>query len=532
MTTNRFFLKGMRVFAAGLICACSGGNVDVSVEGPDFGPLPASPGSEPIIAYGEITGLSGITINDVSYQTSSATVTVNGEPASLSDLGRGQIVTVRGRAYADSRTGTADSIRFDANVVGPVESIDADNRQLIVMGQAVTTNPATRFGAGIDPATYAGLAPGNTLQVSGYAEADGSIRATRIDFATAGAELQVIGRVRQLDLANLLFRVNRLTVDYGSTLLIDLPGGAPSEAMNIRATGTLVDGILKVERLLAAPTLDGVSGGRVQAAGVITRYRSMTDFDLNDWAAGADAGTVFVNGDVGDLGPDTLVILEGQFTADDRILADRITLGHIVSQTTKLFYDFRDFTEVWVPTVFNVNVSYGADYSVEVYIDRGYEHRIDVTQSGSRLRIALLSGNGTIETLYAVITMPILNRIDLDGVVNASLENFDQSQMTMNVGGVSFLRGNALSIDHLTATVSGVSGLELGDIRPLGAANVDISGVSQATLNMDLGSTIMGALRTGQGTGVSTLFYYGTNVNIDVTADANSSIIRLGDTKP
>jgi hypothetical protein len=87
-------------------------------------------------------------------------------------------------------------------------------------------------------------------------------------------------------------------------------------------------------------------------------------------------------------------------------------------------------------------------------------------------------------------------------------------------------------IDDLTASVSGVSLLDFGNIRPIGNANIDVSGVSQATLNMDVGSTMTGSVGTGQGTGVSTLFYYGTNVAVNVSKDPLSSIVRLGETRP
>jgi hypothetical protein len=130
--------------------------------------------------------------------------------------------------------------------------------------------------------------------------------------------------------------------------------------------------------------------------------------------------------------------------------------------------------------------------------------------------------------------MPVLNQIDVGAgaLANVTLEDFDQMQMTVNVGGVSSLRGEGLQIVDLTAAVSGVSVLDLGDIRPIGNASIDVSGVSQATLNMEPGSALTGSVRTGQGTGHSTLFYYGTNVTVNVTTDSLSRVIKLGDSRP
>ena len=104
--------------------------------------------------------------------------------------------------------------------------------------------------------------------------------------------------------------------------------------------------------------------------------------------------------------------------------------------------------------------------------------------------------------------------------------------MTIVVDGVSTLWGAGLQIDKLSATVSGVSSLNLGDIRPIGDASIAINGVSQATLNMAAGSAMTGSVRTGQGTGTSRLYYYGTGVAVNVTTDALSTVVRLGDTRP
>jgi hypothetical protein len=201
-------------FAALLIAACSGDGVSIEVQGPDIGPFPPIQTEEAIEARGTITGLGGITINGVRYLTNNATVTMNGAPGTLSDLRHGQIVTVTGRIESDSNMGTANHIEFDANIIGAVENLDAPGWLLMVMGQTVRVDADTRFDASIDAATFSGLTVGSKVSVSGYADAAGAINATRIDLAATNAELQLIGDVADLDLANLVFRINGLTIDY------------------------------------------------------------------------------------------------------------------------------------------------------------------------------------------------------------------------------------------------------------------------------------------------------------------------------
>jgi hypothetical protein len=537
MNTNFFQLRYLVLIYLAvaylvLLTACSGGDINVSADLPNFPPLPPAQTSEDITAHGVITGLGGVTINDVRYSTNAAIVTVNGQPGTLADLRHGQTVTVNGRIDSLGLTGTANSILFDANLIGPVENLDAANNRLIVMGQSVTSDPDTLFSAGIEPATFAGLAVGDVVQISGYADAAGGLRATRIDRDLANAELQLIGRVSGLNTANLLFAINRLTVDYSSSILIDLPGGAPANGMMVKVIGTMSGGRFVVERLVTAPALDGNTGQRIQTAGVITRFNSAADFDINNAAAAADAATAFRNGGSADLALNAEVVIDGDFVSGGRIMANRVTFGRLSGNTATQEYGFSDFTRISVPTVFNVAVTQGPAFSVEVTIDEEAANRVDITQTGSTLNIALSSGNGNIDTLEAFVTMPVLERIDLIGVANATLDGFNQAQMTVNVGGVSHLRGNALMIDDLTASVSGVSLLDFGNIRPIGNANIDVSGVSQATLNMDVGSTMTGSIGTGQGTGVSRLFYYGTNVAVNVSKDPISSIVRLGETRP
>jgi hypothetical protein len=532
MKTKLLQLLYLGMAFLGLLTACSGGGINITAEGPVIPPLPPMQSSEDITTHGVIAGTGGLTINDVRYATNATSVTVNDQPGTLSDLDPGLIVTLRGSINSDGQSGTADSIDFDANLIGPVENLDAANGRILVMGQSVMTDPDTQFGAGIDPATYAGLSLGDIVQISGYADAGGAIRATRIDTHSSNAELQLIGEVAGLDLANLLFTINGLVIDYSGAIFIDLPGGAPSNGMMIKAIGAMSGGLFNVERLVTAPALPGSTGQRVQTAGLITRFNSSADFDINNSAAAVNAGTSYQNGNVGDLAQNAEVVIDGDLSSSGRITANRLTFGHIIDDTTTLTYGFIGFTEINVPTVFNVQVTQGTEFSVEVVIDADAASRAQVTQSGTELTISLGGGGGNIDTLEALVTMPVLDRIDLIGVANALVSGFNQAQMTLNVGGVSRLRGEALMIDDLTANVSGVSLLDLGEIRPIGTANIDVSGVSQATLNMDVGSTMTGSVGTGQGTGVSTLFYYGTNVTVNVTTDALSSVAKLGETRP
>ena len=484
-----------------------------------------------LAAIGSITELNSVTVNGIRYNTNAASVYVNGQPAIASDLKLGQVVALQGEANFSNATGRADEIRYSASVIGPVENIDATLKRLIVMGQTVLTNADTEFDPSIDPETFAGLAPGAKTQISGFRNADGDIQATRIEPDATNTDLQVIGTVAGLDLASMSFSINRLIVDYSSAAFIDLPLGMPANGLLVLVRGSLTDGILVVEEISGSINQVAATAGRGHLGGIVTRFASPTDFDLNGQQVTTDSSTGYVNGAAGDLQSDAEITIDGEISPDgESILAYEVTFGRPVYDRTTSMFDFEDFTNISVGSLSRVTVTQGAEYSVQVTAGADALDELQVTQSGDTVSIEL----SNTQIFNAIITMPVLNRIEVgaNALAYVTLQNFDQAQMAIELGGVSSLRGEGLRIGDLDATVSGVSSLDLGDVGPIGQASVDISGVSQATLNMTVGSTLTGSVRTGQGTGESRLFYYGTNAAVNVTTDSLSRVIRLGDTRP
>jgi hypothetical protein len=69
MNTKLLQLRNPGLALLVLLSACSGGGIDISVDGPVIPPLPTAQTNEAITAHGVITGLGGVTINDVRYTT-------------------------------------------------------------------------------------------------------------------------------------------------------------------------------------------------------------------------------------------------------------------------------------------------------------------------------------------------------------------------------------------------------------------------------------------------------------------------------
>ena len=506
--------------------ACSDGTATVGVAIPPI-PVPTSP--EPITSSGVITALDDVRVNGVRYDTANATVIVNGEAASVSDLRIGQRINLEGEVNLLGIEGTADAVVYDANVIGPAETIDPNLGLLVVMRQRVLVDDHTEFGPGIDPISLGGIAIGETVQISGFTKANSDLAATRIELDPGAAQVQLVGEVVALDAANMRFMFNSLLIDYSNARVIDLPFGMPVDGINLIAKGHLDSGILVADEIRATDDLvPGTPYYRINVQGYVTQFNSTSDFHINSHPITTDWDTDYSGGSASDIQPDVEMTIDGRISGDGHaILADEITLRRLLVAATTLTYDFNDFTEVSISTVFDVIVTQAAEYAVEVTIDEDVVNDVVVTQNGNSLHLGLLPGSIDVQTIRAHIKMPTLNHIALEGAIRATLEGFDQQQLDVAVSGVSLLRSQSSRFANITASILGVSSMNFGDAGPTSAARFDITGASAATINMAVGSSLSGSVL-----GTSVLRYYGTNVSVDVTSNLTSFIVKLGETRP
>lgn len=513
-----------------LLTACGGVTVDADWDVAPPVPSPPWVASEPISSSGVISAPGSVSINGVRYETGAANVTMNGQPAFPSDLRAGHTIALQGAVDEGGTRGTANLIEYQAAVVGPVEAVDSSRQRAIVLGQTVVSNADTVYDSRIATGGLDGVAIGSRVQISGFLNADGLIVATRIEPAGANAALQVSNRVAGLDLANQLFALDRLTVDYGSSMVIDLPGGMPADGMAVVVRGSLVNGLLTAQAISSLPDPGfSMPNRRAHASGWITRFAATNDFDVNGQPVSASSATSFMGGTAASLGSNVLVTIDGRVSSDgQRIRAERVTFGRLPASSTGQTYAYTDFNEVAVSGGFKADILGSSAFLVETAADTKLVNRLNVAKRGSVLDIGIQPGAPyQTDTLEARVGLPVLNRLTLIGLSRADLSNFTQASLDLNVDGLSFLRGHALAVGSLTATVSGSSFVDLDDVEPIHHAAVNVSGASYVTLNMAAGSTL-----TGSVTGASRIQYYGTNVTVNVATDSASTIVRLGNARP
>lgn len=278
------------------------------------------------IARGPINGFGSVIVNGVHYSTAGATITIDGQPGTESDLRVGQVVRVAGTIDAGGASGTARSIDFDDEVEGPIGSVDLAASSFSVLGQVVQVGPGTSFDDSIVPRGLDGLAVGQRVEVSGLVDSAGVIVATRIERKDSAGAVEVKGTASDVDTAAKTLRINSLQVDYATAVLDGFAAGQPATGDLLEAEGT-VDGagVLVADRLERESTdLDGSIDDDADLEGLVTRFVSAADFDVAGQRVTTTSSTQFEGGTAADLALDASVGVEGGFDSTGRVVADLI----------------------------------------------------------------------------------------------------------------------------------------------------------------------------------------------------------------
>lgn len=207
-------------------------------------------------SIGKIDGFGSVYVNGVEYETSSASYWVDDAPASDdSALGVGMKVKVVGHINDDGMTGTADSIYYDDDLEGPIDStsltVSGSTASFTILGMAVSADANdTVFD---DGASFAGLAEGQELEVSGFF--DGSqIVASRIELQTdSDDDYEVKGTITQYD---------------GLTITLELQNGDPAGPYDISSSASIdlpTDPVGSFAEVELVDTGSGLEARRIEA---------------------------------------------------------------------------------------------------------------------------------------------------------------------------------------------------------------------------------------------------------------------------
>ena len=322
---------------------------------------------------GAVTGFGSVIVNGVHFDTSSAAITINGEPAVLSDLAVGMIVDIGGDGKNESgeedyehgedddgiedQEDNALSIDASSELKGEVLSVSITSGlgELSVMGQTVQISASTVFDS--DEASIASidnLAAGHIVEVSGFSDGNGEIFATRVElealdfasFLAAHSEgVEVKGNITNLDLTEKTFDLGSISVNYSNAEIDSDDDGSDDGSdsglsndfyVEVESTEGIVNGVLiaaSVER-----EDDGERGhqGSVNEhydiEGIITSDYDGSHFSINGITVVVSNSTVFLNTDTAALTAGTEIEVEGVFDIAGNLQADTIELEEEADQ--------------------------------------------------------------------------------------------------------------------------------------------------------------------------------------------------------
>jgi len=311
------WVAGLSGLVLGLVVAC-GGSGSASFDGIDrLG-----------VTTGTINGFGSIIVNGIEYETDDATFDIDDDQSGTQgDLRVGQQVTIQWDSIDDGVTRRADTVRYDDTVEGFIEGApDLANQRLVVLGQVVIVDAATSFDNEIDPRDLTGLTNGDYIKVSGLIDANGDIRATRIDFSENTDDFEVRGIVTGHDPVDSTFVINGLTVDYSD--LFDPPALADGDFVEVEGD-TYAGGVLlatKVE-LEDDDVPGGDDGDDGEVEGYVTAFSSPTNFAVAGVPVTTNGQTDFEDGAFDPVPSNNInvkVEVEGEFNASGVLVARKV----------------------------------------------------------------------------------------------------------------------------------------------------------------------------------------------------------------
>jgi hypothetical protein len=277
-----------------------------------------------------IRTIDGFVVNGVSFVDGAATYTRvlhDGLPADPTVLASGQRVQINGTMVS----GEADTVIVAGELLkGPVTAIAGDT--LEIAGQSVIFDRNTLF----ENRNLSSLQVGDFVEVDGLLNAQNTIEASRIEYVSEGfaaaQELRLTGGISNLNTLLKTFTVQNIFVQYDKAEIDDdfTSGGLNNGDLVLVKSGIALSGLTlqasKVAPSIAGGDTIGDTGFELDIEGIITRFVSAQDFDINGQPVATDTNTVFENANTADLTLNSNVEAEGVLDENQVLQASKISI--------------------------------------------------------------------------------------------------------------------------------------------------------------------------------------------------------------
>jgi len=271
-----------------------------------------------------ISGFGSIIVGGIEFDTNGALVTIEGDPAQVSDLKLGMVAMVRGVVDPRGARGVAQRVAVEHLAEGPLEAVDVAAGTISLLGQQIITNPATVF----DPTPLSQLVQNEYIEVGGFFDASGRIRATRVARKFQNLEIAVKGYVVGLDAQAGTFQLGGLTVDFHSAIITGAPQGGLQNGLLVEVGADVppVGSVLSATDVdVKNPSAIADEGDGLKVEGFVTQISSPTVLEVNrNQRVQLTPKTRFEHGSPGDLVLDAHVDIDGVAGADATLVATKV----------------------------------------------------------------------------------------------------------------------------------------------------------------------------------------------------------------
>jgi len=252
-------------------------------------------GGSGYISSGTITGFGSVFVNGVEFETTSSSFDVEDVDGTQQDLHIGMVVQIRGSINSDGVTGTATHIQYADDLQGAISSIvenaDLTEKTLTVLGKKVV---ASSTNTSFENSSYASVIQGNVVEVSGYYDQNDILQASYIELKSDVINAETIVEVKGeiTDLSGTDFVLQGINVNASSANLEGLQDGLQNDVL-VEVKGTYNSNSNTFTAFDVEAEDNQLSDSEsVEFEGLITRYVSNSDFDVNGYTVNASDATM------------------------------------------------------------------------------------------------------------------------------------------------------------------------------------------------------------------------------------------------
>ena len=182
------------------------------------------------------------------------------------------------------------------------------------------------------------------------------------------------------------------------------------------------------------------------------------------------------------------------------------------------------FTEVEIAGGWQVNLTRGDEWKVELSQSREREKPVRMHVLGNRLRL----GSGMRHWWHqddapgsVDIVMPSLEELELRGGARITLAGFRGDRLAIDAAGAVRLEGRDGGYEELNLSVAGASAIDLRGV-PVRDAEVDLKGASDVVLTMN------GGVLSGSAAGAGRIRYHGSVAEEQVVVAGITRVVHVG----